>query len=67
MVIKEEDIWAYIASVNLFKVLDLLSDAEKGLMKGKKLHCKKPFSQDPKMNEAISKYFESKGVILIKE
>lgn len=35
MVIKEEDIWAYIASVNLFKVLDLLSDAEKGLMKGK--------------------------------
>jgi hypothetical protein len=63
---KDQDIWLHLASEFNFQVLDLLSDAERGTLSGKKVICRKPFSDDSKINEAIIKYLESKNVLLVK-
>ena len=67
MIIEDKDIWMHLVDQNNLVVLDLLSEAEKGSLKGKKIIYRKPFSNEFDMNEAIIKYFESKGVVLIKK
>jgi hypothetical protein len=66
MTSKDQDIWLHLASEFNFQVLDLLSEAEKGVLSGKKLIYRKPFSNNPEINEDIIKYFEAKGVPLVK-
>lgn len=66
MPVKDQDIWMHLASEFKFQLLDLLSAAEMGALSGKKIICRKPFSDDPEINQAIIKYFEFKGVPLVK-
>ena len=62
-----QEIWIQLVCESKFKVIALMSDAEKGLLKDKKIKCKKPFSINPEIDEAIYQFFTANSVTIIKE
>jgi hypothetical protein len=61
-----KEIWIQLVCESKFKVITLMSDAEKGLLKDKKIICKKPFSTDPETNEAVCQFFVANSVTIIR-